>query len=165
MCGWSIVYSTTILWMAFRMFSIFFNDSENNLVYTYFHIIGDISSGKIPGSGIAGSICKHLCNCFRYCWISSPKGCVNLLSHQHYMRAPMSPLPCKRVLLFLLISTNLTGERWHLSVVLICISRFSWVKWAFIHMFKGYFYRFLVNWLDVFLNRGLKYSGFFPQMW
>lgn len=45
-----------------------------------------------------------------------------------YVRAPMSPQPCKRVLLFFLISTNLTGEGWHLSVVLICISHFSCVK-------------------------------------
>jgi hypothetical protein len=81
------------------------------------------SFGYIPKSGIAGSNGRSM---FRF--LSSPQiffqsGCTSLHSHKQCKRVPFSPNPHQHLLLVvLLMMAILTGVRWNLSVVLICIS-------------------------------------------
>jgi hypothetical protein len=81
------------------------------------------SFGYIPRNGIAGSYDRSMFRFLRSLQIFFQTGCTSLHSHQQWIRVPFPPHPCQHLLLvvFMMIAI-LTGVRWNLSVVLICIS-------------------------------------------
>jgi hypothetical protein len=70
-----------------------------------------------------GSYSRSTFNFLRSLHIVSHRGCTNVHFHQWCMKGPFCPHPHQHLLVvvFLMI-TILTGVRWNLSVVLICIS-------------------------------------------
>ena len=82
-----------------------------------------ISSGYMPRRGIAGSFCSTMSNFLRNRQIDFQSGCTSWQSHQQWRSVPLSPHPRQYMLSpeFLILAI-LTGVKWNLSVVLICIS-------------------------------------------
>ena len=81
------------------------------------------SSGYMPRSGISRSSGNTMSNFLRNTQTDFQSGYTSMQSHQQWRSFPLSPHPCQNLLSpeFLILAI-LTGVRWNVRVVLICIS-------------------------------------------
>ena len=99
------------------------NKAAMNIWEHVFLLPVETSSGYMPRRGIVGSSSSTMSNFLRNHQTDFLRGCISLQSHQKWRSVPLSPHPHQHLLSpELLILAILTGVRWNLRVVLICIS-------------------------------------------
>jgi hypothetical protein len=99
------------------------NKAAMNIVeHVSFFPVGT-TSGYMPRRGIAGSSGSTMSNFLRNCQTDFQSGCTRLQFHQQWRSVALSPHTRQHLLSHeILILVILTGVRWNLRVLLICIS-------------------------------------------
>ena len=88
-----------------------------------FQISAFVFFGYIPRSGISGSYCSSIFSFLRNLHTIFHNSYINSQSHQHCTKISFLPYPHQHLLFVDFWGiTILTGVRWHLIVVFICIS-------------------------------------------